>query len=178
MWLHFVNVHEEHPQTEAEGAVDRAEHEIQREYEELCMSRCGDDHKHRRQHGQVVVQPNEHGVQEGSDRAARKLDGEHVQRQLQQPQDRRDDAQDAQHQLRHRKQGVVLLVVQVLGTKGQVVFVQRLARRAVLRRRRLRLLLQATLLLPSVVAVLRTLRLMRLDHMHIHHLGDRLALCD
>lgn len=35
MRLHLVDVHHEDAQTEAEGAVDGAEHEVQREHEEL-----------------------------------------------------------------------------------------------------------------------------------------------
>lgn len=111
-----------------------------------------------RQHGQVVVEADEHGVQEGRDGSSRELDGEHVESQLHQPQQRRDDAQDAQNQLRHGQEGVVLLVVHVLRAQLQIVLVQLLAGRAVFRRGCLGLLLQATLLLPAVVAVLRALR--------------------
>ena len=111
-----------------------------------------------RQHGQVVVEADEHGVQEGRDGSSRELDGEHVESQLHQPQQRRDDAQDAQNQLRHGQEGVVLLVVHVLRAQLQIVLVQLLARSAIFRRGRLGFLLQATLLLPAVVAVLRALR--------------------
>ena len=38
MRLHLVHVHQEHAQAEAERAVDRAEHEVQREHQQLYVS--------------------------------------------------------------------------------------------------------------------------------------------
>ena len=158
MRLHLVDVHHEDAQTEAEGSVDGAEHEVEREHEKLRVRTRTRRYEDGREHGKVVIEADEHGVQEGSDGLSRELDGEHVERQLCQPQQRRDDTQDAQNQLRDGKQRVVLLVVHVLRAQLQIVLVQLLAGSTVFRRGRFGFLLQATLLLPTVVAVLCALR--------------------
>lgn len=99
--LHFVHVHEEHAQTEAESAVDRAEHEVQREDEQLRVMHKAYSHQNGSQDREVLVQTDEHRVEEGEERDARELLGEDVEDQLEQPQDGDDDGENAENQLRH-----------------------------------------------------------------------------
>ena len=103
MRLHFVHVHEEHAQTEAESAVDRAEHEVQREDEQLRVMHKAHAHQNGSQDREVLVQTDEHRVEEGEERDARELLGEDVEDQLEQPQDGDDDGENAENQLRHRQ---------------------------------------------------------------------------
>ena len=158
MRLHFVHVHEEHAQTEAESAVDRAEHEIQREDEQLRVTADTHSHQNGGQDREVVVQTDEHRVEEGEERDASELLGEDVEDQLEQPQDGDDDGENAENQLRHGQERVVFFVVEMLRAEFQIVIVQLLAFCSVLVQRLLRLLLQPALFLPSQRAALRSLR--------------------
>ena len=119
-----MNVHEEHAQTEAESAVDRAEHEIQREDQQLCVKRRPKSHQNGGQDREVLIQSNEHRVEEGVERNASKLLGEDVENQLEEPHDGDDDGDNTQYQLGHRQQWVVFFVVQMLGTELQIIVVQ------------------------------------------------------
>lgn len=153
-----MHIHQEHTQTEAESAVNRAEHEIEGEDKQLAITRTHRIYQNRSENREELVEPHKHRIEEWEEGHSCKLLGKHVKGQLQKPEDRNDDADDTQDQLRHRQQGVVVLIVQVFRTQLQVVVIQLLAFCAICVQRFLRLLLQTTLLFPSYIALLRSLR--------------------
>lgn len=57
-----MDVHHEHAQTEAEGTVDGAEHEVESEDKQLQITGEEQANKSRSQNGEELIQANEEGV--------------------------------------------------------------------------------------------------------------------